>query len=307
MGHAETATNDHALDLGAGEFSAFLRLRQGGASRTTWNLTEAPGGTMISVGADAACDWQIRAAFVPARAFSILVVGGRSFVRSGPEPGLLLDGKPVDDSWNPLPARARIDIGLARFEVRSGYADMAGEEPVLDLSQPRREPTPDPRVGAWAPSDAMANTAVVQRQAAAASVQTAPARSTRRKQTMQTQEYGWHGAESSRVQRVGTLPERQPRRPEVAPAKLVTPAASPRPKTMRNSTIELNMDDLDYVGTIPLPRGNERTGEYAVSPSLLGSDEITRVTGSARGLRYVGMGCFFASAYGAWLYLLDRL
>jgi hypothetical protein len=296
MGHPATASNEHAdTAQGPREFSAFLRLRQGGAARATWLLTEAPGGTMISVGADSVCDWQIRAAFVPARAFSILVVGGRAFVRSGPEPGLLVNGKPVDDGWNPLPNHARIDIGLARLEVQTGYADLMGEEPVIELSHRRQERAQRPDAGAVnqpdaVAQDAVAQTAVVQRQ----ETRRVQSSRRRRKKTMETQEYGGH----------------MPSRHEVAVGEpLVTPPSADKPAgKIRNSTIELNFDDLDYVGTIPMPGRGDRSGEYAMSPSLLESDEVTRVThGGSRGLKYVMAGMLFASAYGAWIYLLDRL
>ncbi|HEX5658308.1 MAG TPA: hypothetical protein VFX59_13995 [Polyangiales bacterium] len=301
MGHAATANDASTQNLRPREYSAFLRLRQGGAARATWLVTEAPGGTMISVGADAACDWQIRAAFVPARAFSVLVVGGRAFVRSGPEPGLLVGGKPVDDGWVPLSEHARIDIGLARFEVRTGYADMlGGDEPVLELAPPRAH---GPEVGAWTKPSThdveLANTAVVQRQESRHLTSVARTPAPRRKRTMETQEYVSAKAASSRVQRVGIPRAQQP---------LVTPAASPRAQALRSSTIELNMDDLDYLGTIPMPKvGDAPRDRYSVSPSLLGADEVTRVTGRSRHWRYIGMAAFFASAYGAWLYLLDRI
>jgi predicted component of type VI protein secretion system len=96
---------------------ASLRLCQGSSARASWVLDEVPGGTMISVGTDAQCDWQVRAAFVPARAFSLLLAGGHVFLRSGSEPGVLLNGKAVDEGWNPVPNGARIDVGLARIEV----------------------------------------------------------------------------------------------------------------------------------------------------------------------------------------------
>lgn len=118
-------------------FCAFLCLRQGASERASWLVEEALGGTMISVGADEACDWQIRAAFVPARAFSLLVVGGRTFVRSGPEPGVLLNGKAIDDGWIQVPNGGRIDVGLARLEVTMGYGD-----PSEDLMQTQQEVEP---------------------------------------------------------------------------------------------------------------------------------------------------------------------
>jgi hypothetical protein len=362
MAYAATATHELAQGVAAPrEFSASLRLQQGGSARATWLLTESPGGTMISVGADSACDWQIRAAFVPARAFSILVLNGRAFVRSGPEPGLLIDGKPVDDSWNPLPGQARIDIGLARFEVRTGYVESTAEEPVLELLRPRVRPTPsdDVQVGAWsqpvavAQSAALKQTAVVHRQSG--ELRTPSALRTpgkRRRRILDTQDYGAGRGEHSRVQNVVSAPAQESQRvrthqawAEEAPARelqkpapqaeepsvavprvraaqprmevprvsapltpepqLVTPAA-PVAKALRGSTIELRSDDLDYVGTLPMQRGAV-AAEYACSPSLLGSDEMTLVTAGMPLWRYFSMGAFFASAYGAWLYLLDRL
>jgi hypothetical protein len=128
MQQAAASLNETRQGLGtAGAFCAFLRLRQGASSRATWILEESKSGSMISVGADDACDWQLRAAFVPQRAFSLLVVGGRTFVRSGPEPGVLLNGKPIDDGWVQVPHGGRIDVGLARIEVTMGYADTSGQ------------------------------------------------------------------------------------------------------------------------------------------------------------------------------------
>lgn len=247
---------------------------------------------MISVGTDAACDWQIRAAFVPPRAFSVLVVGGRAFVRSGPEPGLLVDGKPVDDNWNPLPEQARIDVGLARFEIVTGYADAIADGPLLELTQPRvRTESPQTESSHAFPVTPGRQAAVVPRRA----TQQGPSRTkSRKKRLMDTQEYApMPGSRGVRV--VG--------------APLVTPAAQgARPTQVRNSTIELNFDDLDYVGTLPHAPGHaDRYGDHTVAPSLLESDEITRVTSRARGVRYAMAGMLFVSAYGAWLYLLDYL
>jgi predicted component of type VI protein secretion system len=86
---------------------------------------------MISVGTDAQCDWQVRAAFVPARAFSLLLAGGHVFLRSGNEPGVLLNGKPVDEGWNPVPNGARVDVGLARIEVTLAQGDAQHEPPAI--------------------------------------------------------------------------------------------------------------------------------------------------------------------------------
>lgn len=119
MEQAATATANSEDVSG---FSGYLRLRQGASTRASWILDEVPGGTMITVGADSTCDWQVRAAFVPPRAFSVLVVGAMMFVRSGPDAGVLLNGRPLPDGWVPVADGCRIDIGLARIEVSTGYA-----------------------------------------------------------------------------------------------------------------------------------------------------------------------------------------
>jgi predicted component of type VI protein secretion system len=97
--------------------AAQLRLRQGSSTRATWILEESPGGTMITVGSDPSCDWQIRAAFVPPRAFSVLLLGGIAYVRPGQDMGVLLNGRPLDGGWTPAEQGARVDVGLARLEV----------------------------------------------------------------------------------------------------------------------------------------------------------------------------------------------
>lgn len=93
------------------------RLRQGSSTRSSWILEDAPGGTTITVGADAACDWQVRAAFVPPCAFSLRLLEGILMVRAAYEPGVLLNGRPVGVAWTPVPSGARLDVGLARIEV----------------------------------------------------------------------------------------------------------------------------------------------------------------------------------------------
>jgi predicted component of type VI protein secretion system len=113
----ETAATHHTKRAEALGVTASLRLRQGSSTHASCVLEEMPGGTMISVGTDSACDWQIRAAFVPPRAFSLLLAGGHVFLRSGAEPGVLINGKPVCEGWNPVSNGARIDVGLARLEV----------------------------------------------------------------------------------------------------------------------------------------------------------------------------------------------
>lgn len=107
--------------------AASLRLRQGSSSRATWILDESPGGTLLTIGADAACDWQIRAPFVPARAFSVLLLGGTVYVRPGQELGVLLNGRPLESGYTPVGDGARIDVGLARFEVGLQFVATSGD------------------------------------------------------------------------------------------------------------------------------------------------------------------------------------
>lgn len=297
MAHAATVTSNN---LGAAdtqrEFSAFLRLRQGGAARATWLLTEAPGGTMISVGADSACDWQIRAAFVPARAFSVLVVGGRAFVRSGPEPGLLVNGKPVDDGWVELAQNARIDIGLARLEVISGYGDLMNEQ----AAEPRRQ---EPHVRAVPAQHPYERPAPVAQAAVLQTPQRTAARAASSRGPKQTQEYRFSPAEVAR--HVQVVRDAQQHDSGERPVMRTRPVAAQSPK-VNNSTIELRLEDLDYAGTLPMPEGvHDR--EYTISPSLLENDQVTRVTAGSRNWRFLMAGVLFSGAYGAWLYLLDRI
>ena len=143
--------------------SANVRLRQGSSARATWILQEAPGGTTITVGADSTCDWQIRAAFVPPQAFALRLLDGEVRVQAGRDQSVLLNGKLLGEGWVAVPSGARIDVGLARVEVTTGYASgsfappppraafiTTAVEPARRTSQPapvegRRdsEPTPD--------------------------------------------------------------------------------------------------------------------------------------------------------------------
>jgi predicted component of type VI protein secretion system len=313
MGHAATATptDSASASTGAGEYSAYLRLRQGSSARATWVIEESAGGTMLSIGSDEACDWQVRAAFVPPRAFSILVVGGRTFVRSGPEPGVLVNGKPIDDGWNELPENARIDIGLARLEVTSGYQEHA-DEPVLELAANRRTArSSEPGAQAQGeiasePSRVFTMAAAPEREPTSLAVvrsddMRTPARSSGvRRKTMETQDYASPTVQKAIAEAKASLRTRGKRDKSASKKKPL------------NTTIELKLEDLDYVGTIPLRGRSERhdsehSGEYEVAPSLLGSDERTAVSGQGRNWRYAVFGLSFVGAYSGWLYLLDRL
>ena len=290
MQHATKATlsDAHVQPPADRTFSAYLRLRQGASARATWVLEESPGGTMISVGADLVCDWQLRAAFVPARAFSMLVVGGRTFIRSGPEPGVLLNGKVLDEGWVAVPDRARIDVGLAQLEVTMGYSEWAPSiDQAFDLRSPFNPAT-------HADDDREAHEAVHElrdRKPQTGAHGSAQAQGTRRHDTRmhETRDYG-------------------------ADARERSPAARARNPT-RNPTMELSLDDLDYMGTqaVPSARQHAVSGEFEVrdeaegdetAPSLLGN---TRARDKSKLWRYAVAGVFTAGAYGCWVYLLDYL
>lgn len=120
MEQAEAFTTNEAVSFGT---CACVRLRQGSSARASWNLEECAGGTTITVGSGPTCDWQIRAAFVPPHALSVLFVNGRVYVRPGPEHGVLLNGHGLgDDGWAPVEEGDRLDVGLARLEIGAAAA-----------------------------------------------------------------------------------------------------------------------------------------------------------------------------------------
>lgn len=100
--------------------TACVRLTGGSSSHGAWILEDGPGGTAITVGSGADCDWKIKAASVPAHAISVLLLQGAVYVRSGEDSSVLVDGRPLADGWQPVPSGARIDIGLARLEITLG-------------------------------------------------------------------------------------------------------------------------------------------------------------------------------------------
>jgi hypothetical protein len=291
MQHASKATRNEADAQPSGDrtFSAYLRLRQGASARATWVLEESPGGTMISVGSDLVCDWQLRAAFVPARAFSMLVVGGRTFIRSGPEPGVLLNGKVLDEGWVPVADGARIDVGLAQLEVTMGYSDWA---PSIDQAFGLHSPF-NPATSA--DDDQYERQAVheLRNRKQAAEVPGAHTDDTHPQDTRRhaTRMHATRGYEE-------------------ADGRGHKPAGS----RARGVTMELSLDDLDYMGTQAVAsaaRQHAASGEFEVrgavdddAPSLLGS---TRASDKSKLWRYALAGVFIAGAYGGWVYLLDYL
>jgi len=107
--------------------TACLRLSRGSSLQATWLLEDVPGGTTIRVGADSACDWQIRAACVPDHALTVMLIGGTLFMKSSQEGGVLLDGRQLPAQWTEVASGSRLDIGLSRIEIALGEAASAFE------------------------------------------------------------------------------------------------------------------------------------------------------------------------------------
>jgi predicted component of type VI protein secretion system len=106
-------------------------------------LEDGPGGTAITIGSDPGCDWKIKAASVPPHALSVLLLAGSIYARSGEQGGVLLDGRPLAASWQPVADGARLDIGLARLEITLGGEAMLDNWPrtwvVHNVETPREE------------------------------------------------------------------------------------------------------------------------------------------------------------------------
>ncbi|MET0341453.1 MAG: hypothetical protein ABW252_10665 [Polyangiales bacterium] len=141
MQQAETIVTHRSAVL---PVSACARLRQGSSARATFILEDAAGGTTITVGADATCDWQVRAAFVPPHAFSLRLREGQVTVQAGPAQGVLLNGKLLGEGWSPVPNGARIDVGLARVEVAVGIGAAHLEGPRGRIGFAAGAPSPRP-------------------------------------------------------------------------------------------------------------------------------------------------------------------
>lgn len=97
-----------------------IHLKQGSSDDSVWVLEEGVGGTFLTIGSDPECEWQIRAAGMPAHALSVLLVGGLVYVRSGPQRGVRLDGQLLSEDWKQVERDARIDVGLAQLEIKLG-------------------------------------------------------------------------------------------------------------------------------------------------------------------------------------------
>lgn len=97
-----------------------IRLTQGSSDDSVWVLEEGAGGTFLTIGSDPECEWQIRAAGMPAHALSVLLVGGLVYVRSGPQRGVRLDARLLSEDWTQVERDARIDVGLAQLEIKLG-------------------------------------------------------------------------------------------------------------------------------------------------------------------------------------------
>jgi hypothetical protein len=97
-----------------------IRLTGGASDDSVWVLEEGVGGTFLTIGSDPECEWQIRAAGVPAHALSVLLINGMVYLRSGPQRGARLNGALLNEDWQQAHANARIDIGFARLEIKLG-------------------------------------------------------------------------------------------------------------------------------------------------------------------------------------------
>jgi hypothetical protein len=99
------------------ELTACLRLSRGSSHQPLWLLHDVAGGTTITVGSAASCDWQVRAAHVAPHALSVLLIGGAVFVAAGPNADARLNGAPLPEAWTQVLGAARIDLGLARLTL----------------------------------------------------------------------------------------------------------------------------------------------------------------------------------------------
>lgn len=274
----EKRASVNSPDLTDSRLRAFLRLRQGASARGSWILDEVPGGTMISIGSDPSCDWQVRAAFVPPRAFSILLVGGAVFVRTGPEPGVLLNGKALDDGWVPVPNGARIDCGLARLEVTAGFEAPIAAEPTGAF---RIVDTVPAGQGTWQAAPGAPIPGVPEASAPSAwDAPPAPAAAPTPTSSPRSRASQGSGA---RRRTTGSRDLKQTIR-----------GHAPRPGAT-SQPLEVTRE-LEDVFTDP--------GAPDVVPALL-EDEAPAKRSSK--WRYAAFGVLTASAYGGWLVLLDRL
>jgi hypothetical protein len=123
-----------------------VRLVRGSSRQApSWLLQAGPGGTPLSIGAGARCEWRIRAAGVPDQALWLMLTEHGLYARAAHERTVRVDGKPLPSDWLPIPSAARIDIGMAGLTVS------AAEDVELDATDPDQSgmrPTPAPEPAA---------------------------------------------------------------------------------------------------------------------------------------------------------------
>lgn len=110
----------------------------------SWYLQAGPGGTALSIGAGPDCEWRIRAAGVPAQALWLMLTDQGLYARAARDGTVRVDGTVLGTDWLPVPAAARIDIGMASLLVSAEEAiELEPVDP--DQSGMRLTPAPEPQ------------------------------------------------------------------------------------------------------------------------------------------------------------------
>lgn len=113
-----------------------MRLTRGASSQVSWLLRRSASAATVTIGADASCDWQVKAPGVPGHALSAALFDGGLFVASGPGATVMLEGEPLPEVWKRVERPLSISLGEAQIEIAW---DPAEEE--LSLSSERERPT----------------------------------------------------------------------------------------------------------------------------------------------------------------------
>lgn len=95
----------------------WLRLVRGSSREPDRLLADRTFQTVLSVGSDVSCDWQIVAEDVPALALWMRASPGGLLVRAAPACPVSIDGQLLGSLWTPAASGSRISVGGAAFEV----------------------------------------------------------------------------------------------------------------------------------------------------------------------------------------------